>query len=261
MYSKVLIVGDSFSLLDEKHSHWLKIAGERQGFETIFASGDYGGTSHVSNVSDFLETNGHLLNEVDAVYYFSTDLTRLEVTANWSTKNTIELFEQWYYGAWADQTDDTLPKMAKDMIYSNIYNMMESYGYAAERIQMERADTIPAAKHIYENIGATWLFRANYNSFLLLEAKVKMAGKHLFVSDIFKQVSRIRPDLNVWHGSEESCGSFSEDSLNHYDLETATKIAYAFEDYVQTDPRFVGFTSKKSRFLDVLKKKQGFIYR
>jgi len=68
---KILVVGDSFALLDKKHSHWARLWAHKLNGETEHVA--MSGGSHVSIVNHAMAVKPNL-SEYAGVMYFITDL-------------------------------------------------------------------------------------------------------------------------------------------------------------------------------------------
>jgi hypothetical protein len=91
---RILALGDSFSLLDKKESHWLEILAQEQNAVVDFMG--FGGSSHVDIIAHFWSELGmpQLISQYSYIFYFSTSLLRCSYVLN--EEEYITRAEQYY---------------------------------------------------------------------------------------------------------------------------------------------------------------------
>ena len=236
---KILVVGDSFALLDKKHSHWARIWAQKLGGDTEHVA--IGGGSHVSIVNHAIAARPDL-SEYAGVMYFITDLFRLEGVdhsqkppdAPYNDHNAIDALlrlnnykdsrhEQDWQNAlnWQQQ----YPPLDWIQAFSNFSAMPTLY----------REHRVPTA--LYDHISFRWLATANATALRYYVQYCEL--QHIPFIGILSaweqgiDVIKSTTPFNTWimtttgeHRSEINYALSS--STNHVDIDTAMAMSKRF---------------------------------
>lgn len=258
--AKYILVGDSYGVLDETHSHWAKLWADKHG-HTVDLLGLEG--SNLVNISSFVDSLD--LSSYDGLIYHFTSLLRTETTSIEGGSPNFCIIDQLGKISIDDNNDffdHCLPKVEKGYnfvegslradihqpyVVTDVdvtpFNMV-SYWYDGKA-----TDTITdfkdgydkfmtsRANGIYNNTSIRWIVRANMmaytNTIMMLD---RLGIKHVTVFPTcggFKPVQSYLKskfnNLHLWDQTDIAKLHPNEtESRNHINLETAQKLADSF---------------------------------
>lgn len=163
--NKVLVIGDSFSLLDDTHSHWAKLWSNKYGLDTVH----YGipGGNHVNIVSNFFSNNIEY-QEVCAVFYFVTDLLRtdrISVANNTSDKDFEKMLVDLLYDLSFSNNDTSF---WEQVFEQNSEKPSSITGLSSTVNSVITNYSLRTDIDFYRVTNLNWIIKANYNSMQFL---------------------------------------------------------------------------------------------
>jgi len=173
MLKNLLVLGDSYALLDDKHGHWASMWADVNNIKIDHMG--YPGAGHVHIINKFL-VKPILLEKYDAIFYSVTDFLRADVTAKKNKLAQIDSILEHYKimprepmaKSLSDITDRELAHA-----YPNLLNRLKTISqedqdryaktlnYTNEEIE-ERIDImIKNIEGFYNSMLIQWITRAN----------------------------------------------------------------------------------------------------
>jgi hypothetical protein len=254
------VVGDSYAVLDQHHSHWAKLWAEKNN-HTVELLG-LEGSNHV-NISSFVQNID--LTNYDGVIYQFTSLLRTETTStNGATHNLCVADQLGKISIDEDNLffDHCLPKTFKNYNINDNKCITEVHDeYTVTDVKVTPVNMIPywytgtsnevinnmtddydkflasRANGIYNNISIRWLVRANmmaYTSTIMMLNNMNIPNVTVFPTcGGFKPVQRYLKhkfsNINLWDQTDVcTLHPNDTDSRNHVTLELAKKLADSF---------------------------------
>lgn len=243
---KVLVLGDSFALLDKTHSHWIKIWANRHGGTTEHMG--YSGDGHVSIVNKTLHAVDDW-SQYAAVFYCITDFLRLQA-ADPLFLGRPEAREIPYNDHRAIDfllrlNNDLHPDHGHDWHY--IVNGQEELD--AEQPQACTSYVCmpryygenSSATLLYDNISLRWLASANVNSMRLLASvlqhqNVPLIGiQHAWDQGTAELLAAMPNIPVIWKANTRDGQHHTQinyataNSSNHVEIDDAVTISKRFE--------------------------------
>lgn len=244
-----LVTGDSYSILDNKSSHWAKIWAERNGADTEHHS--FPGNNHV-NISNYIRDLDY--SKYSGVIYHITDFFRSEVVAEetYATSgksrhmlmkiNEIEsLSSNNYYlkRVLTDKPGDgsigrfITAKTQSWMLYKEELrkDTTKNFHRGHDEILMRNAEMF------YHLMGIEWLFKANWNAFELALSRFKIAGLPTIVvlpwiaraSVGFNCLTQEEIPYNFYLWAQPCPGSIVDAGDNHLSIDNMVEYAKMFD--------------------------------
>lgn len=236
---KILVVGDSFALLDKKHSHWARIWAQKMGGDTEHLA--IGGGSHVTIVNHAVSVKQDL-SEYSGVMYFITDLFRLEGVdhsqkppdAPYNDHNAIDALLR--LNDYKDSRHDRDWQCALDWTNTDPpLDWIQAYSSFSAMPTLYRTHRVPTA--LYDNISLRWLAAANatalryYIQYCGLQ-NIPFIGIHSAWEqgiDVIKSTTPFNSWLMTSTGEHRSLINYAAStSANHVDVDLAVSMSKRF---------------------------------
>lgn len=259
--ARYVLVGDSYGVLDDVHSHWAKIWADKNK-HSIDLLGLEG--SNLVNISTLVEQLD--LSIYDGLIYHFTSLLRSETLSIAGNTPSICIADQLGKISVDSKTeffDHCLPVERKGYYYNSAGIMTP---YALESFQNTNVNVTPfnmvpfwytgvnepvvnshnvdydkfmksRANGLYNNTSVRWLVRANMFAYKSTIRYLDQLGiKHITVfppcggfKPVIKYLNHTFPDISLWDQTTvEELHPSETDSRNHITLELAQKLAENF---------------------------------
>jgi hypothetical protein len=214
---RFLVIGDSYALCDQNHSHWFALWAAKHGHVTTFAG--LAGGNHV-NIAANLEQ--HDILDHDGVVYHFTSLLRAEGVRlpmqNAERDNAIiNLMTRSYQGRhvssqWLHQCLGSTVEQRVETDGEYFYHAQNVIPYfyspvtGVDLLDIDD-DTRALANNFYRNVSPRWLVRANWMAFENVMLKLSSRGMPTLVAlppcggFDFVESKLILPRVTVWNMS------------------------------------------------------------
>jgi hypothetical protein len=263
--NKILVLGDSFGLLDDENRHWMELWAKRYDLYTDHYA--IAGGNHVTIASNFLSASLNLSN-VRAVVFMVTDMIRSEA---------IEINENF------DFCPRDIPKILdtftarpsrldwNDIFKRNFYGepICDAQDFYKRVMLPNQYEELPTTKAFYDVASCRWIAKANYLSLQFIIRYFLMNNiPILLVNTIWDQGNSLHtldtPGAFRWDWVENKLSDKITYLMqtNHISLEQAEEIADNFDSF-NISSNFIELTSEeKTRYrLAQIRKRDPFIYR
>ena len=254
---KLLVVGDSFALLDQKHGHWAKIWAQSQGGTTEHIA--WGGASHVQIVSHVLGQDIDW-RSISGVLYFVTDFFRMEAVNDdmippglgpdllkHVSQRGIDMLL--YMNNWKDPNYDESWRTVLDGNHTSPESWPQTFKLCGA-LPVDYG-TLKPTTALYDNISLRWVARANFNSFKLFARTVKLIhktpvyaittawdqGNHLF-EEYIPELSGVWTQNLADDGTRHDIDYAGAASANHVLVDDAVNMAKRFNRQVYAKDLF-----------------------
>lgn len=173
MLKNLLVLGDSYALLDDNHGHWASMWADVNNINITHMG--YPGAGHVHIINKFLEKQ-ILLEKYDTIFYSVTDFLRADVTAKKNKLEQIDTILTYYDGMpWEPMNKSLSDISIKELAHAspNLLNRLktisqedqdwyaETFNYTGEEVE-ERIDImIKNMEGFYNSMLTQWITRAN----------------------------------------------------------------------------------------------------
>lgn len=259
---RYVLVGDSYGVLDDNHSHWAKLWAEKNGHDVDLLGLE---GSNLVNISTFVEQID--LKKYDGLIYHFTSLLRTETLSIGGTTPSICVADQLgkiSVDSKNEFFDHCLPLEPKSYYY-NSANILKPYvlePFTSTNVEVTPFNMVPfwysgekelavynhnanydqfmafRANGIYDNTSIRWLVRANmlaYKSTILYLEQLGL--KHITVFPVcggffpvIEYLSQKFPNILLW--DQTTVGRLhpiETESRNHITLDLAQKLADSFQ--------------------------------
>ncbi len=236
---KILVVGDSFALLDKKHSHWARIWANKLGGETEHLA--FSGGSHVTIVNHAVTVKPDL-REYAGVMYFITDVFRLEgsdhslkpADAPYNDHNAIDALLRLNDYKHSNHIRDWENALNWEQHHPPL-DWVQAYSSYSAMPNQYREHRVPTA--LYDNISLRWLAAANVTALRFYAQYCKL--QHIpFIGinsaweqgiDVIKRLTPFNTWLMTTTGEHRSQINYSLcSSANHVDVDIAVNMSKRF---------------------------------
>lgn len=236
---KILVVGDSFALLDKKHSHWARLWAHKLNGETDHIA--MSGGSHVSIVNHAIAVKPNL-SEYAGVMYFITDLFRLEGVDNSQKPPDAPYNDHNAIDALLRLNDYKDPRHDRDWHNALDWQQrdppldwIQAYSGFSAMPTLYREHRVPTA--LYDHISFRWLATANATA-LRYYIQFCTAQNVPFIGinsaweqgiDVIKSTTPYNSWLMTTTGEHRSLIAYhTSSSSNHVDIDTAMTMSKRF---------------------------------
>jgi len=239
-----LVIGDSYALEDEQHSHWFGLWAQAQGHAVTYAG--LAGGNHVNIVANMAEHN--VLNYDGVVYHFTSLLRGEGIRSPEHTTArdhaVTDLMNRSYQSLtnrsqWLDhclsptvggavETDGEYRYHAQNVV-PYFYNPVD--GIDVVDVDLP---TVQMANSFYRSVSLRWLIRANWLAFENAMLRLSAVGMPTLVAlppcggFDFVEARTVLPSVKIWNMSTTKHLDPLPHS-NHIDRENAQFFAEEFE--------------------------------